>query len=80
NGNPKIGIILLAAAIAMAFSTVGAGISSGKTAAQACYQVALRPDIYSIISRTSIPMQTFIDTYPVYGLVLALILYAMRLS
>jgi F-type H+-transporting ATPase subunit c len=72
-------IALLSAAIAMGFSTAGAGISSGNVAAAACRQIALKPDLYTIISRVSIPTQTFIDTSPVYGLVLALFLYAMRL-
>lgn len=65
------GILYLCAAITIGLCTFGLGIGSGKTAAAACMQLALRPEQYAVISRTSIIAQTLIDTNVIYGLLIA---------
>src|SRR5207244_2831174 len=48
------GIIFISAALCTGLGTLGAGISSGRTAAVACTQIGENPESYSILSRTSI--------------------------
>ena len=72
------GSLYLATACIIGFSTLGAGISSGRTAVAACKQITLKPEHYNVISRTSMLGQTLIDTCTIYGLILALILMFTR--
>ncbi len=73
------GILYLAIAFVMAIGTVGAGISSGRTAASACEQIAFNPEHYSIVSRTSLIAQGLIDTSAIYAFIIALFLLLVRL-
>jgi F-type H+-transporting ATPase subunit c len=67
-------IALLAAAIATGFGTFGPGISSGKTSAAACEQIALNPDHYESLSQISMFSQGLIDTSAIYSLLISLML------
>ncbi len=62
------GIALLAAGIAMGLGTLGPGISSGRTAAAACKEIARDPELYSSLARSSIFAQGIIDTAAIYVL------------
>lgn len=68
----------IAAACTIGLSTLGAGISSGRTAVAACKQIALKPELYNVLSRSSLLGQTLIDTCTIYGLIIALILILTR--
>lgn len=68
------GVALLAASIAIGLGTFGTGISSGKTAAAACEQIAQNPKQTKQVSRTSLIAQGLIETTAIYSILLALIL------
>ncbi len=67
-------IIFLSAAIATGITTIAAGIASGKTAAAACLQIAKTPSEYNNISKASMIAQGLLDTCPIYGLIISLML------
>ncbi len=66
------GIAALAAGIAMGLGTLGPGISSGRTAAAACKQLARDPELYGQLARSSIFAQGIIDTAAIYVLLTAI--------
>ncbi len=72
------GIIFLCAAFCTGIGTLGAGISSGRTAATACTQIGENPQLYSILSRTSILAQTLIETMVLYTVILSLLMISFR--
>lgn len=72
------GIALLAAGICTGIGTFGAGISSGFTAAQACKEIGIKPDSYSILSRTSLFAQGLIETSTIYAVLISLLLIFLR--
>ncbi|HRN78104.1 MAG TPA: ATP synthase F0 subunit C [Candidatus Dependentiae bacterium] len=67
-------IALLAAAISTSIGTVGPGISSGRTAASACHQIALNPESHSILSRISMFAQGLIETCAIYAVLISFLL------
>jgi F-type H+-transporting ATPase subunit c len=71
---PTLGIMLLMAALCMGLGTLGAGISSGRTAASACHQIALNPDNQALLARLSMIAQGLIDTCAIYPLLISLLL------
>lgn len=76
--NELDGIILLSAGIAASLGTIGVGISSGRTAATACRQIAKNPAMYSSISRVSFFAQGLIETCTIYPWLIALVLILSR--
>lgn len=68
------GVALLAGSIAIGIGTFGTGISSGRTAAAACEQLAENPKQSTQVSRTSLIAQGLIETTAIYSILLALIL------
>lgn len=62
------GIAMLAAGIGMGLGTLGPGISSGRTAAAACREIARDPELYGPLARSSIFAQGIIDTAAIYVL------------
>jgi len=68
------GITMLAAASCMGIGTIGVGISSGRTAASACHQIAKKPELHQILSRISMFSQGLIDTFAIYALMIAILL------
>lgn len=74
DASPTTSTMLLMAALVMGTGTIGAGISSGRTAAAACEQIALHPEHHAQISRLSMIAQGLIDTCAIYPLLIALLL------
>lgn len=68
------GVALLAAGLCTGFGTIGTGISTGMVAASASNQIALNPDSYSIISRTSTFSQCLIETCSLYAVLISFLL------
>lgn len=78
SSNTFEGIALLAAALSTGIGTIGPGISSGRTAAAACHQIALNPNRYVDLSRISMFSQGLIDTTAIYALLISLLLIFFR--
>lgn len=72
------GIIFLSAGLCSGLGTLGAGISSGKTAAAACTQIGYDPSLYNTLARTSILAQSLIETMVLYTTLLALLMILFR--
>ena len=68
------GIAYLMSALAMSFTTVPAGISSGIMAGSACEEIGSYNHRYPEISRTSLLGQVFIETNTIYGLIIVFIM------
>ncbi|HLB40646.1 MAG TPA: ATP synthase F0 subunit C, partial [Candidatus Babeliales bacterium] len=64
----------LAGAIAVGLSNLMPGISSGRSATAACLELAQQPELYGQLSKTSIVVQSFIDSLALYGWIVALLL------
>lgn len=71
-------IAMLSAGLCMGLGTIGAGISSGRTSAQACHQIALKPHLHGRISKISMFIQGLIETCAIYAFLVALLLIIMR--
>lgn len=67
-------LIAVAAAIAIAFSTVFPAISQGKTAAAAMESIARQPDAAKDIRSTLIIALALIEALTIYGLLIAFML------
>jgi F-type H+-transporting ATPase subunit c len=72
------GIVFLAAGLCTGLGTLGAGISSGNTASAACTQISNDPNLYNILSRTSILAQSLIETMVLYTVLLSLLMLFFR--
>ncbi len=66
------GIVLIGAGATMGLGTLGVGISSGRLTAQVCRIIALKPELYSQLSKTSFFSQVLIETSAVYALIISL--------
>ncbi len=69
---------MLAAAFCIGIGTLAPGISSGRTAAAACKQLAYVPEHYSTLSRMSMIAQGLIDTTAIYALLISFLLLFFR--
>lgn len=78
--NPLLGAAHIFFAVTIGLGTLGAGISSGKSAAAACNQIALNPQSYNMLARSSMMAQGLIDTCAVYAFIIALWLILLPLS
>jgi F0F1-type ATP synthase membrane subunit c/vacuolar-type H+-ATPase subunit K len=72
------GIELMAAGLCAGFGTIGAGISSGRTAAAACTRIAHTPEINSLLARTSMFAQGLIETSAIYPITISFALVFLR--
>ena len=68
------GITFLAAGLCTGIGTMGTGISSGRTAAAACKQIAHNPELHGTLSRLSIFAQGLIETCTIYAILISLML------
>lgn len=68
------GISLISAALCTGMGTFIPGISSGRTAASACAQLAFKPEQYGVLSRLSLVAQMLIDTIAIYAVLVSLLL------
>ena len=71
---PYKGLSLLAGGLAMGLSTLGVGISSGKLTAQTCNSFTSKPELYSVLTKSSLFSQVLIETSAIYALVISLML------
>jgi F-type H+-transporting ATPase subunit c len=72
------GIAFLAAGLCIGLGTLGAGISSGRTAAAACQQITREPQNYSLVSKVSLFAQGLIDTCAIYALLISFALIILK--
>lgn len=71
------GIAMLSASLCIGLGTMGPGISSGRTAAQACTQITWHPELYGILSRISMFAQGIIETCAIYAVLISFLLLFM---
>ena len=67
-------IAFICAAFCMGIGTTGPGVASSRTATAACHQIALKPEVYGMISTVSMFGQGIIDTCAIYSFLIAIIL------
>lgn len=67
-------VALLAAALAIGITNFTPSLSSSKTASAACLQMAQHPELSPVLSKTSLMVQGVIDTFVIYGWVIAIML------
>lgn len=68
------GLIFLAGALCVGIGNSAPGISSGQTASSACTQIAINPNLYSVVSKTSMLAQGLIDSMTIYCWIVSLLL------
>ena len=69
-------IIAIAAAISIAFSTIGPDMGQGKTAAAAMESIARQPDAAGDIRSSLIISMAMMEALTIYGLLIAFMLVA----
>ena len=69
-------IIAIAAAISIAFSTIGPAVGQGKTAAAAMESIARQPDAAGEIRSSLIISMAMMEALTIYGLLIAFMLVA----
>ena len=69
-------IIAIAAAISIAFSTIGPAMGQGKTAAAAMESIARQPDAAGDIRSSLIISMAMMEALSIYGLLIAFMLVA----
>ena len=69
-------IIAIAAAISIAFSTIGPAMGQGKTAADAMESIARQPDAAGDIRSSLIISMAMMEALTIYGLLIAFMLVA----
>ena len=69
-------IIAIAAAISIAFSTIGPALGQGKTAAAAMESIARQPDAAGEIRSSLIISMALMEALTIYGLLIAFMLVA----
>ena len=69
-------IIAIAAAISIAFSTIGPAMGQGKTAAAAMESIARQPDAAGYIRSSLIISMAMMEALTIYGLLIAFMLVA----
>lgn len=68
------GIAFLSAALCMGVSSIAAGVSSGRTGAATCHKIAETPEVAQQVSKINILALALIDSFPIYGLIISIIL------
>jgi len=71
-------VIFFSAALCTGIGTIGSGLSSGRTAASACRQIAQQPSLHVILSRASMFALGLIETCAIYPVLVSLILLFYR--
>lgn len=67
-------IAMVVSGLCVAFTNIAPGISSGRVAASTGKQITANLSAYAILLRTSLLVQCLIETFVIYGLIIALIL------
>lgn len=78
--HPLLGYAYMAFGATIALGTLGAGISSGRSAAAAATQIALNLQSYNTVSRASMMAQGLIDTCAIYAFIISLWLLLVPLT
>jgi|SRR5579863_10097734 F-type H+-transporting ATPase subunit c len=78
NDNLIDGVIFIAAALCTGLGTLGPGISSGRTGAAACTQIAINPESHALVSRASMLAQGLIETVVIYAILLSLLMILLK--
>ena len=73
---PDSAIIAIAAALSIAFSTIGPAMGQGKTAAAAMESIARQPDAAGDIRSSLIISMAMMEALTIYGLLIAFMLVA----
>lgn len=71
---PLKALALLTAAGTIGVTNFAPSLSSSKTASAACLQIAAHPELSPTLSKTSLMTQGIIDTFVIYGWVIAIML------
>lgn len=72
------GIAFLSAGLCMGIGTGMPGISSGKTAAQACKSIALNPEASNNIFKASLISQVLLETASIYALLVSFVIILLQ--
>lgn len=67
-------VAFCSAALCMGLSTIATGINAGSIGASACEQIGKKPDAYSILSKVGLLALAMIDTFAIYGFIIAILL------
>lgn len=77
--NTTLGILIpFMAAMCMAFGALGSGLSSSRTATQACIVIGRDPATTALVSKVSLVAQALIDAIAIYALLIALLMIFLR--
>ena len=72
------GIRVVSAALCIGIGTFGPGLSSGRTSAVACNEIAKDHTVYSTLSKASLFAQGLIDTCAIYAFLVALMIILVK--
>lgn len=67
-------IAMFSSALCIGIGTLGSGISSGRTAATVCDQIAMNPELYGVLSKLCLFAQGLIDSCSIYAFIISLAL------
>lgn len=73
-------VSMFSAALCIGIGTFGAGISSGRTSAKVCDQIAINPDLYGVLSKVCLFAQGLIDSCAIYAFIISLSLLLIMLQ
>lgn len=68
------GTSIFTAAFTLGIGSMGTAIGIGHVASRSCYQIAQEPNNYSIIVRTTLLVEAFIESAVIYAMIIALLL------
>lgn len=69
-----MGIAFIGSAVCMSLSTIGTGISAGRVGSTTCKHIGNNPETYPILSKVCLLALAMIDTFAIYGFIIAIIL------
>jgi len=69
----------LIAAITISLGALGGAIASGKVSSKGCVQVALQPEAYPSLIRSTLLAQAFVESTVIYSLIVALFLIIKKI-
>lgn len=79
--DPILAIVgIFSSALCIGIGTLGAGISSGRTSAKVCDEIAKNPDLYGVLSKVCLFAQGLIDSCSIYAFIVSLALFLIFLK
>lgn len=73
-------VVTFSAALCIGIGTFGSGVSSGRTAAIVCDQIAKNPDLYGVLSKVCLFAQGLIDSCSIYSFIISLAMLLLFLK